>query len=122
MNSGSRKSFFLVEDETLIRMMISEMIEELGYSVIAEAGSLAEALRMAPHAPFDMAILDFNLGSGSDSMPVAEIIAARRLPFVFASGYVGLVVPEAFRDRPMLRKPFRVDQLDRAIREVLTDV
>jgi DNA-binding NtrC family response regulator len=77
---------------------------------------------MAPHAPFDVAILDFNLGSGSDSTPVAQIIAGRRLPFLFASGYVSSVVPEAFKDRPMLRKPFQVDQLDRAIRQALTQV
>jgi hypothetical protein len=31
-------SVFLVEDETLIRMMIVEMLEELGQRAVAEAG------------------------------------------------------------------------------------
>ena len=51
-------SVFLVEDEALIRMMVVEMLEELGHSVAAEAGGIDEAMRLAQSADFDLAILD----------------------------------------------------------------
>ena len=55
---------FLVEDETLIRLMLAEMIEELGHQIVAEAGSIESALPLAETAAFDIAILDVNIGVG----------------------------------------------------------
>ena len=51
-----RGSVFLVEDEVMIRMMVSDMLEELGYTVAAEAGEIGEALRLAETTYFDLAI------------------------------------------------------------------
>jgi CheY-like chemotaxis protein len=58
-------AIFVVEDETLIRMMISEMVEELGHRVVAEAGSIREAQGMAETVEFDLALLDINVGGQS---------------------------------------------------------
>src|SRR6202158_2380365 len=79
-------SVFLVEDEVMIRMMVADMLEELGYSVAAEAGDINEAIRLAQSAEFDLAILDVNV-NGKVISPVAELIDARNIPFVFATGY-----------------------------------
>ena len=46
-------SIFLVEDEALIRMMIVEMLEELGHRVVAEAGSIETAEPLARTSVFD---------------------------------------------------------------------
>lgn len=78
MNSSTLKSFFLVEDEALIRMMLADMIEQLGNQLAAEAGSLGEALPLARNAIFDIAILDINLGGSSNSAPVAEVYREQR--------------------------------------------
>jgi hypothetical protein len=51
--------------------------------------------------------------------PVAEIINDRRLPFVFASGYGAAGMPEKFRDRPILQKPFVMERLGEAIQKAL---
>ena len=51
-------SILLVEDEALIRMMIAGMVEELGHSVAGEAANIADALRLARTANFEIAILD----------------------------------------------------------------
>jgi CheY-like chemotaxis protein len=45
-------SFLLVEDEALIRMMVAGMIEELGQTVAAEAGNIADALNLAQQRSF----------------------------------------------------------------------
>lgn len=103
-------SVILVEDEALIRMMIADMVVELGHSVGGEAGTLSGGLALANAGGFDAAILDVKLGSAS-SEAIAEALQRRGIPFVFASGYGAEGVPEAFRDHPALRKPFRMEEL-----------
>ena len=48
------RDVFVVEDETLIRMMVTEMVEELGHRVIAQAGTIREAEPLARDARFDL--------------------------------------------------------------------
>jgi CheY-like chemotaxis protein len=67
----------LVEDEVIIRMMVAEMVEQLGHVVAAEAGDVDHAAELAQMELFDMAILDVNL-NGKQSYSVAEIIMSRR--------------------------------------------
>jgi CheY-like chemotaxis protein len=109
-----RGSVFLVEDEVMIRMMVADMLEELGYSVAAEAGEINEAIRLAQSAHFDLAILDVNV-NGKVISPVAELIQARNRPFIFATGYGSSGLPEEYRDRPALQKPFQLETLAKMI-------
>ena len=109
-------SVFLVEDEVMIRMMVADMLEELGYSVAAEAGEIGEAVRLAQSTEFDLAILDVNV-NGKVITPVAELIKARNRPFIFATGYGSSGLPEEYRDRPALQKPFQLETLAQMIDE-----
>src|SRR3977135_417741 len=111
-------SVFLVEDEGMIRMMGAGMLEELGYSVAAEAGEIGEAVRLAQSTEFDLAILDVNV-NGKVITPVAELIKARNRPFIFATGYGSSGLPEEYRDRPALQKPFQLETLARMIESAL---
>jgi CheY-like chemotaxis protein len=111
-------SVFLVEDEVMIRMMVADMLEELGYSVAAEAGEINEAMKLARSTEFDLAILDVNV-NGKVISPVAELIQARNRPFIFATGYGSSGLPEEYRDRPALQKPFQLETLARMIESAL---
>ena len=111
-------SVFLVEDEVMIRMMVADMLEELGYTVAAEAGEIDEAMRLAQNTYFDLAILDVNV-NGKVISPVAELIQARNRPFIFATGYGSSGLPEEYRDRPALQKPFQLDALGKTIEAAL---
>jgi CheY-like chemotaxis protein len=111
-------SVFLVEDEVMIRMMVADMLEELGYSVAAEAGDINEAVRLAETTEFDIAILDVNV-NGKVISPVAEVVAKRGRPFVFATGYGAQGLPEEFRDRPTLQKPFQMETLAQVLANAL---
>src|ERR1700742_2218523 len=111
-------SVFLVEDEVMIRMMVADMLLELGYSIVAEAGEISEAIRLAQSVEFDLAILDVNV-NGKVISPVAGLIAARNRPFIFATGYGSSGLPAEYRDRPALQKPFQIETLARAIEQAL---
>jgi CheY-like chemotaxis protein len=113
-------SVFLVEDEVMIRMMVAEMLEELGYHVAAEAGDIDEAARLAQCTEFDLAILDVNV-NGKAIYPVADLIKARNRPFIFATGYGSSGLSEEYRDRPALQKPFQIETLARMIDSTLKD-
>ncbi|MCK1401286.1 response regulator [Bradyrhizobium sp. 4] len=108
----------LIEDETLIRMMIADMLMELGHEVAGEASDLGSGLAMAMSAECDAAILDLQLGRDS-SEAIAEALQLRGIPFVFASGYGVDGVPEQFNGRPLLQKPFPLDALDRCMGTLL---
>ena len=108
----------MVEDELMIRMLLADMLSELGYTVAAEAAQFDEAIKAAKDAEFDVAILDVNL-NGHSIAPVAEALAERGRPFVFATGYGLQGLPEGFRDRPMLKKPFQMDGLSRTLASAL---
>lgn len=109
---------FLVEDEAMIRMMVADMLEELGYSIAAESGDLGEALKLAGSTEFDIAILDVNV-NGKVVSPVADLLKARNRPFIFATGYGSQGVPEGYRDRPALQKPFQIETLAKVIESTL---
>ncbi len=108
----------VVEDEYLIRMLLEDMLAELGYDVAAAVGSMAEASELAAHGDFNAAILDVNL-DGEEIYPVAEILAKRGLPFVFVTGYGEHNLPAPYRDRPALQKPFQAKQLKAALDQIL---
>ena len=111
-------SVFLVEDEVMIRMMVADMLQELGCSVVAESGEIGDAIRLAQSAEFDLAILDVNV-NGKVITPVAEVISARSRPFIFATGYGSSGLPEEYRDRPSLQKPFQIEALAQTIASTL---
>jgi DNA-binding response OmpR family regulator len=113
-----RGSVFLVEDEVMIRMMVADMLEELGFTVVAEAGEINEAIRLAQCTEFDLAILDVNV-NGKVISPVAELIKARNCPFIFATGYGSSGLPAEYRDRPALQKPFQIETLAKVIDSAL---
>lgn len=104
----------VVEDESLIAMLIEMLLEDLGCVVAATAARPAQALRALDEVAFDLAILDVNL-DGSDSFGVAAALSERGLPFVFATGYRGARIDPRFADRPMLAKPFQRGDLRAAL-------
>src|ERR1700730_12101510 len=91
------RRILVVEDEPMIRMLLDGMLSDLGYTMVAEAGAVAGALALAKQAESHAAILDVNL-NGQSITPVVEILVARGLPFVFATGYDLRGVPAAYRN------------------------
>ena len=105
----------IVEDEPLIAMMLEDFLDVLGKQAVATVDGVAAALDAVAAGGIDAAILDVNLRGGEQSTPIAEALAARAIPFVFATGGNGDGVDERFRDRPRLQKPFTMDGVEKAL-------
>jgi len=109
----------LVEDEAMLRMLLEDMVEDLGYELAGSAGSIEEARTLIETMPgIEVAIVDVNLG-GEASFPVAEALRARQVPFLFSTGYGADGIPGDFRDVPLLGKPYRRDDIHSALQELL---
>jgi CheY-like chemotaxis protein len=115
---GEPIRILLVEDEALIALMLEDMVEGLGCAVTGLAPRIGLGLSMADTGDFDVAILDVNV-AGENIEPVAARLHERGVPFIFATGYGEAGVPLRFRDRPVVAKPFREEQLDKAIKKAL---
>ena len=64
-------------------------------------------------ADWDLQI-DVNL-RGEMAFPVAERLEAEKIPFLFATGYGQAGLPERWRQRPVIQKPFGYTDLSRAL-------
>jgi PAS domain S-box-containing protein len=102
----------LVENEALVAIMIQESLAEFGFQVVGPISTAAEALAKVTDDRFDAAVLDINLGDGM-IYPVADILAARDVPFVFVTGYDSEGVDERFSEIPILQKPIEREMLQR---------
>ncbi|HEX2554744.1 MAG TPA: response regulator [Microvirga sp.] len=94
-----------VEDEAMVSMLIEDMLLDLGVEVVGPAAKLEEALHLARSADIEAALLDINIG-GQFTYPVADILAERGIPVIFATGYGSSALPDRFRGTPTLHKPF----------------
>jgi CheY-like chemotaxis protein len=108
----------IVEDETMIAMMVEDFLMDLGWNVMGLAGTLDRALAMARDADIDAALLDVNL-NGQDSFAAAEILSNRHIPFVFTTGYGSDGLSDRYRGVPTLTKPYQRDDLERALRQAM---
>ena len=104
----------IVEDEAIVAMMLEDMVSELGHEVAGVVGRLDQALTSANTLDIGLAIVDLNL-NGERTYPVAGILSDRGVPFIFATGDGPEGLSEQWRNTPVLRKPFQMEELERAI-------
>lgn len=112
-------SVFVVEDEALVAMNLEDMLFELGCTIVGPAMHMDRANRMLDEGfEADVAILDVNVG-GQMIFPFARRLAERGMPMVFATGYGRSGLPEDFHDRPILQKPYTLDDVETGLRSAV---
>jgi len=107
----------IVEDAVLLALELEMGLSEAGATVVGPAYELEEALALL-NQPLDAAVLDANL-NGRSVTPVAEALAARGIPFVFATGYGETGGAPGGFDAPVIRKPYDVTQVAAAVADLL---
>ncbi|TFF42500.1 response regulator [Pseudomonas sp. RIT623] len=109
----------VVEDDDIVRMLIVEVLDELGYTAI-EADSAAAALKIIENPAQPLALLMTDVGL--PDLRGQELAAKARetrpnLPVLFASGYAESVeVPPGMH---LIGKPFSIEQLRDKVMAIL---
>jgi len=111
----------VVEDEAMIAMLVEDMLSDLGCAVVGPAHGVNEALELVrgPRG-LDAALLDVNLG-GVPVFALADELRAMGVPMIFSTGYGDAGLREVDRGAPVLQKPFRSQDLARALTEAFGD-
>lgn len=95
----------IVEDDAALCEAIGFCVEQAGYEVVDCAQSVDAALATLGRRTVDAALLDINL-QGELVYPVANALTERGVPFVFVTGQNPSEIPEQYRHRPVLPKPY----------------
>ncbi len=113
----------VIDDDHDMRRMLTVSLDALGYRVVETADGPA-GLAALETRTIDVVLVDFAM-PGMNGAEVAEVIRSKwpELPIVFATGYAETAAIEraAGPHAPMLRKPFRIDQLQAVVSAALTD-
>ena len=113
MRNGLR--VLVVEDETLIALLLEDMILDLGAELVGPFVNLAQALAAAGQDDFDVALVDMNLG-GERADAVAERLAGRGIPFALATG--GSAGMHSLGQTAMLTKPFSFQDITQTLQRL----
>lgn len=112
---------FVVEDEYFLADDISETFRALGAEVAGPAGHLEDAFKiLRDGSMLDAAVLDVNIHSEM-IFPIARELRARKVPFVFTTGYERINIGPEFHDVPLIEKPFDLAAMARKLAALIAD-
>src|SRR5262245_2794512 len=109
----------VAEDNYLLAEVICDFLRECSLEPVGPAGRVDEGCRLAREQALDGAVLDVNLANRF-CFPICSTLAARRIPFIFLTGYGQLsVIPTELRQAPLICKPFDTEEMTSALSGVL---
>jgi DNA-binding response OmpR family regulator len=117
-NQAVLPKILILEDELLLAMALKATLGHAGYDIVGPMPDIPGGCEAARTAPLDIALLDVNL-NGDKVFPVADILAARGVPFVFLTGYNTETLPARHRHRPMIVKPCRPEVMVRMLADAM---
>lgn len=112
------RAILLVEDESLVALMVEDIIVQQGFSVAGPYTGLDEAMRAIDGEHFAGAILDINL-AGESVFPLADILSDRQIPFLFMTGYGAERLESRFSDIAVLQKPVEAQAVQKFLADIL---
>src|SRR4030095_15229271 len=118
MDRGTGAAYSSATTTLLIADLVVEFLREGGFTPLGSVGRLESAMRMARERALDGAILDINL-NGRPCFPVCAILSARRIPFIFLTGYPLAAIPIEYRGAPLVTKPFEPNEMKEVLAHML---
>jgi CheY-like chemotaxis protein len=114
MSDFSGRRVLIIEDSPVVAPFAAELLGELGCEVVGPAPNMAAARELVENETIDAALLDVHI-RGERVFPICDMLESRGIPFVLTSGYADWQIPEKWRDRPRLQKPYTFDQVKEAL-------
>lgn len=115
MSRFAGRRILIVEDEVIIGMMATDMLEDLGATVLGPALNVDQGVSIAEAEQADVALVDINL-DGKRSDAVVEVLKRRGVPVIFTTGYGRTADSDG---HAVLEKPYTAESLARALEQVL---
>lgn len=120
---GERPRILVVEDEALVAMATSQLLEDAGYEVVGMAADSAQALRLADEQRPELVLMDIRLRGGDDGVDTALEIRRRfgsRILYVSAHGDAATLARAAKTDPAgFVGKPHTTQELLNAVARAL---
>jgi len=107
----------LVEDDPIIGLDLRHTLEAAGAVVMGPAHDVPGALALLESSSVDVGVLD-NLIIGGDSLPVADMMAQRGVPFLFHTSHRG-DLRKRYPTVPIIDKPSRPGELVRSVQSLM---
>jgi CheY-like chemotaxis protein len=114
------RRILIVEDEYLIAMNLQDCLASVGSVTVGPVPSVDKAVKAIQSEPnIDAAIVDVNLG-GVMAYPVADMLLARNIPFVFTSGYEDDVLRNRYPAIKNCHKPYVFAEMEQALTSAIS--
>ena len=115
----SGRRVLVVEDEYFLAEDIVQILKEMGARIIGPVGELEEATNLVnADAAIDAAVVDVNLRNEL-AFPLARILRARKVPFLFTTGYDGSSIEREFQDVQLWEKPLDLSAMARDLVDLI---
>ncbi len=113
------RRILLVEDSPVVGPFTADLLTELGCTVVGPAPTMASARELIDGERFEAAIMDIHI-RGERVFPLCELLDQQGVPFILTSGYADWEMPDHLQDRPRLQKPYRLEDVKRALTDLIT--
>jgi two-component SAPR family response regulator len=108
----------VVEDENVLAMATSWIVEDAGYSIVGPERSVETTRQVLARLKVDLALLDVSVG-GETVVPVSEMLDAIGVPYIFITSHPVTSLPARYQSRPLLAKPYSSTALLALIQQIL---
>jgi CheY-like chemotaxis protein len=112
------KRILVVEDSPVVAPFTADILDELGCAVVGPAPNMAAARELIEGETLDGALMDVHI-RGERVFPLCDMLESRAVPFILTSGYADWQIPEKLEKRPRLQKPYTMEQVEKALVELL---
>ena len=116
------ETVLVVDDERAVRMLILDILQDQGYSVLAAADGDGAMAILRSDVRVDLLVTDVGLPGGMNGRQIADAARVDRpgLPVLFVTGYAeGAMAGEMPPGMHLLAKPFSMDLLSARVRELI---
>ena len=102
----------------MVGAFAADALDDLGYEVVGPAPNMANARELIEADAFDAALMDIHI-RGERVFPLCEVLQSKGVPFILTSGYADSGMPDQWRDRPRLQKPYTLEDVREALEALL---
>jgi CheY-like chemotaxis protein len=123
-SGGNKGTVLVIDDEPMVRMLIKDVLEEVGYEVVDVADAPAGLKLLQSASRIDLLVTDVGLPGGMSGLQLAEAGRQARpdLKVLFVTGYAQTTMAGADSvesTTQMIGKPFNFETLQNKVREMI---